>query len=189
MPYARRMRQLAIAIVLLGGCYGSVGVGFRGPNPLALVETAVAVAAIATIVATEPPVVVDVGYYGEQRPGYVWVNGRQTWNGNAWIWAPGFWQPERTGYYWIQPEWEQRGDQYVYVDGQWAEPRTGYVYVDGYYDNRGSGYAWTPGRWEAERPNQVWVNGNWSTSGSSRTYNQGRWESRPNNGPIVRDHR
>src|SRR5215470_8386096 len=122
------IRALALASVL-SGCYGSVAV--RGPNPFAVVQTAVAVAAIATIVATAPPpVTVDVGYYGEVRPGYVWINGRQNWNGSAWVWAPGYWQPERAGYTYVQGTWEPRGNQYVWVDGYWAKPRAGYVYVD-----------------------------------------------------------
>ena len=184
----------ALALVLATGCLGpaliGASVGVHGPNPFAVAQTAIAVATIATIVATQPPVVVDVGYAGESNPGYVWVNGRQTWNGNAWLWSPGYWQPDRAGYTYVQGAWEPRGDQYVWVDGYWAEPRQGYVYVDGYYDYADTGYVWRPGRWETDRQDQVWVRGNYTTTyGSRRTYQQGHWEGRSQGGPVVRDHR
>jgi hypothetical protein len=83
------MRKLAFGLVVLSGCYAGIGVrgnaGYRGPSPLAVVATAVTVAAVAAAVATAPPVAVDVEYYDYgTSPGNVWVNGRYTYVNNNW---------------------------------------------------------------------------------------------------------
>jgi hypothetical protein len=187
----RGMQRLAIAAALsifVGGCYVRHG-GHVHVTPLgaALAGTALANALSA------PPLAIDVGYYGYDRPGYVWVNGRHSWNGSAWVWTPGYYQPERAGHYWVQGMWDVRGDQYVWIDGYWEGYRPGYVYVDGYYDYRDTGYVWMPGYWEAERPGYVYVQGSWSTHGGRRTWNHGSWRQRSTtaySGSVhVRDHR
>lgn len=201
------MRRLAIGLVVLSGCYAGIGVrghvGYRGPSPLAVVATAVTVAAVAAAVATAPPVAVDVEYYDYgTNPGNVWVNGRYTYVNNNWAWQAGYWQPERAGYYWVQGAWTPQGNQYVWVDGYWAEPRAGYTYIDGYWDYRGNGYVWAPGRWEVERPGYVFIGGGWTTYQGRRTWSQGTWQRDDGRaewgryrargrvgGTVVRDHR
>jgi WXXGXW repeat (2 copies) len=173
------MRKLAIVLLLSVTASGCV-VRARGRmNPVAsILVTGLAVAAVANAmtVSVPPPVTYDVGYYGYHRPGYVWVNGRHTWNGSAWAWSPGYYQGARANQYWVQGSWEQRGNQYAWVDGYWADPRPGYVYVDGYYDATNNGYQWRSGRWETQRAGQVYVQGSWSNTGGRRTWNQGGWQ-------------
>ncbi len=180
---ARRMRKLGIVLLLAVTASGCIVRANGRMNPVAsLFVTGVAVAVVANAVveaSNPPPPAVDVGYYGYARPGYVWVNGHQSWNGNAWVWTPGYYQGQRQDSYWVQGTWETRDNQYAYVDGYWAEPRPGYVYVDGYYDNSNNGYVWRSGSWETERSGQVYVQGSWSTSGNSRQWNRGGWQSRP----------
>jgi len=101
------MRKLLVVCVVSGlaaGCYGHAhvhgSVGYRGPNPIAAVATAVAVAAVVHAVATAPPVAVQVEYYDYgHNPGHVWVNGRYTYVNNGWVWNRGYWQVEQPGYY------------------------------------------------------------------------------------------
>jgi hypothetical protein len=173
------MRKLAIVGLLAVSASGCVVRAHGRVDPFSSVLlTGLAVATVANAavtVSTPPPAVVDVGYYGYYRPGYVWVNGRQTWNGSAWAWTPGYYQTARSNQVWIQGSWQAQGNQWVWVDGYWSQPRSGYVYVDGYYDYTGNGYVWRTGRWEAERPGYVWVNGSWSTGGSGRVWQQGGW--------------
>ena len=164
----------------------------RGPNPFAVVATAIAVAAVVNaVVSTPPPVTVDVGYYGESRPGYVWVNGRHTLERQR-LGLDARLLPDRADEPVLGPGGlAGAGEPWVWVDGYWANPRAGYVYVDGYYDNRDSGYVWTPGTWEAERPGHVYVQGSWSTTSGRRTWNRGGWRqtSSAQGGVMVRDHR
>jgi hypothetical protein len=211
------MRKLFVVCVLGGslaaaGCYGGVHVHgsarYRGPNPLAVVATAVAVAAVVHAVSTPPPMAVQVEYYDYgHNPGHVWVNGRYTYVNNQWVWNRGFWQAERSGHYWVQGAWTPQGNQYVWVDGHWAAPRSGYVYVDGYWDHRNTGYVWMPGTWEVDRPGHVYVGGSWRVHNGRRTWSRGGWQrddgradwnryrtrgratSRASGGVIVRDHR
>jgi hypothetical protein len=213
------MRKLLVGLtfaIVATGCHvhGRGHMHVRGPNPFAVVATAVAVGAIVAAVSTPPPAVVHVEYYDYgHRPGHIWVNGRYTYVNNQWVWNAGYWQPERSGHYWVQGSWQPRGNQYVWVDGYWAEPRSGYIYVDGYWDYRDTGYVWTPGYWETDRPGHVYVSGSYTVVGGRRSYTRGRWEvddGRPDygvyrtryhshrstthvrgggGGPVIRDHR
>lgn len=194
---ARPMRKLALVLLLVVTASGCI-VRARGRvNPVASVLfTGLAVATVANAavtVSTPPPPVVEVGYYGYERPGYVWVNGRHSWDGNGWVWQPGYYQNERAGNYWVQGYWEPRGSQYVYIDGYWAPQRAGYVYVDGYYDTTGNGYVWRTGRWENQRAGHVYVRGSWSRNSGRRTWQPGGWQAgqtrgtaRASGGVIVR---
>src|SRR6188474_1909755 len=101
------MRKFVLVAVLIASVSGCVVRAHGRINPVAaIVGTGIAVAAVAAAVSTPPPVVVDVGYAGEYRPGYVWVNGYQRWNGSAYVWTAGYYQPARAGYYWVQPTYE-----------------------------------------------------------------------------------
>lgn len=195
---------LIVGTFAVSGCMVRGGVRVRGPNPFAVIATAVAVNAIVNTVAYAPPPVATVEYYDDgHNPGHVWVNGRYTYVNNQWAWNAGYWQPERSGAYWVQGAWTPRGNQHVWVDGYWAEPRAGYTYIDGYWDYRGNGYVWAPGRWEAERAGHVYIGGSWSTTNGRRTWRQGTWQrddgraewtryrarGRVNRGSTIRDHR
>lgn len=193
------MRKLALLLLLVVPASGCVVRAHGRINPVgSVLLTGLAVATVANTavaVSMAPPAVVDVGYYGYARPGYVWVNGRHSWNGSAWVWSPGYYQTARANQVWIQGSWQAQGNRWVWVDGYWSAPRPGYVYVDGYYDNTGNGYVWRTGRWETERPGYVWVNGAWSTSSTGgRVWQQGGWQTssstsvRANGGVSVTPH-
>src|SRR4051812_13562007 len=55
----------------------------------------------------------------EQRPGFIWIEGRWYRNGNQWAWTDGHWENERRGQAWEQGRWERRGRGNVYVEGHW----------------------------------------------------------------------
>lgn len=169
--------SLVVALGAASGCYARVGGGMHvRASPLAVVATAITVAAIANAVTAPPPPVAHVEYYAYgAQPGQVWVNGRYINRGGQWQWQAGYWQADRPGAYWIQGAWTPRGNQYVWVDGYWAAPREGYVYTDGSWDWRGNGYVWSPGVWEVDRPGHVYIGGSWNTNGGRRTWSRGGW--------------
>jgi hypothetical protein len=52
--------------------------------------------------------------------GYVWINGYQRWDGNAYHWAPGRWeQPPRSRARWQQHRWKKRHNEWVFQEGHW----------------------------------------------------------------------
>lgn len=53
------------------------------------------------------------------RPGFLWIQGRWSWNGGRWQWRDGYWERERAGYTWEQGRWERRGRGHVWVEGRW----------------------------------------------------------------------
>jgi len=55
----------------------------------------------------------------ETRPGFLFVQGRWTRQGNQWAWRDGYWERERAGYTWDEGRWERRGRGHVYVEGRW----------------------------------------------------------------------
>ncbi|MBA3396459.1 MAG: YXWGXW repeat-containing protein [Deltaproteobacteria bacterium] len=202
----RKLVGVLIATATLSGCYAHGSMRVRGPNPFAVVATALTVAAVVNAVSVAPPVVTHVEYYDYgHHPGHIWVNGRYTYVNNNWVWQAGYWQPERGGHYWVQGAWQQQGNQYVWVDGYWAAPRQGHVYIDGYWDYRDTGYVWMPGRWDIDRPGHVYVGGSWTMTNNRRTWSQGRWERddgrveyaryrtrgrvNASGGAVIRDHR
>ena len=54
-------------------------------------------------------------------PGYVWIQGYQSWDGRGYAWVPGRWeQPPRPRGRWVAHHWvRQRGGGWVLVDGHW----------------------------------------------------------------------
>jgi hypothetical protein len=53
-------------------------------------------------------------------PGYVWVGGYHSWNGNAYVWVPGRWdRPPRPHARWVAHHWVRRHGGYVLVEGHW----------------------------------------------------------------------
>jgi hypothetical protein len=67
-----------------------------------------------------------------QRPGYVYVQGRWTWDGYDWRWVDGHYVRQRPGYVYSQGRWVQRGGRYVWVDGGWRTRGDGRTYVNTY---------------------------------------------------------
>jgi hypothetical protein len=69
----------------------------------------VAVAPPAPQVASDP----------EPRPGFVWVRGYWSWNGNQYVWVRGRWVAERPGYHWVHAHWVQADGTWQFVAGHW----------------------------------------------------------------------
>ena len=53
------------------------------------------------------------------RPGFIWIEGRWSWNGGRYVWNDGYYERERVGQTWEQGRWERRGRGHVWVDGRW----------------------------------------------------------------------
>jgi hypothetical protein len=53
------------------------------------------------------------------RPGYVWIHGRWTRPGRAWVWRSGYYERERPDQVYVEGRWERRGRGHVWVDGGW----------------------------------------------------------------------
>jgi hypothetical protein len=67
----------------------------------------------------------------EERPGYVWVDGRWNWDDGAgeWVWYDGYYEPQRPGYYYESGRWDHRGEGYVYVQPRWVNRSNPRAYV------------------------------------------------------------
>jgi hypothetical protein len=55
-----------------------------------------------------------------ERPGFIWVHGRWTWQNNQWVWLDGHWDRERAGQAWADGHWEKRGTSWHWIEGNWA---------------------------------------------------------------------
>lgn len=53
------------------------------------------------------------------RPGFIWIQGRWTYNSGRWVWRDGYYERERAGHVWEQGRWERRGRRHVWVEGRW----------------------------------------------------------------------
>ena len=71
----------------------------------------------------------------ENRPGFVWIEGRWAHRGGRYAWVDGRWERERVGRRWVQGRWENRGRRHVWVDGRW-ENHGGGNYRPGPVDRR-----------------------------------------------------
>lgn len=138
----------------------------------------------AVVVESGPPTP-DLGYYYYPRDGYVWVEGRWSWDGASWQWQPGYWVAARPGFVYVQGYWDYYGGQYVWVRGRWIGDRPGYLWARGYWDWYGGRYHWRHGHWERRRPGHHWTPGHWGREGGQRRWVQGSWTRRSH----VRDHR
>jgi len=74
-----------------------------------------------TVVRIAPPPPVRVGVIGvAPHPGYVWIGGYQSWNGNGYVWVAGRWvRPPRAGVIWVSPRWVRSGGGWVFHKGYW----------------------------------------------------------------------
>ena len=62
------------------------------------------------VVRLAPPVPVVETVVPAPAPGYVWTPGYYTWNGRAYVWAPGAWVVAPwQGARWEPPHWVRRG--------------------------------------------------------------------------------
>lgn len=131
----------------------------------------------ARVVYEAPPAPHD--YYYEDRPGYVYVQGRWVWDGGDWRWIDGRYVRARRGYVYHQGYWDQDGGRYVWRPGRWERHRPGYVYSRGYYDYDGRSYRYRPGRWERDRgADYRWIEGRWVRRGGRQVWVPGHWEER-----------
>jgi hypothetical protein len=101
-----------------------------------------------------PPRVVVV----DERPGYVWVDGRWAWGGSGWVWYDGYWVEHRPGYVWVQGRWYNDRGRWVWHDGRWHAHGRGNAVVR----DRGPtvhDHRTTPSRVKANQPARVKVKG------------------------------
>lgn len=79
---------------------------------------AIAMAQIVVRIAPPAPV---VEHYGRPpHPGWVWIDGYQSWNGHRYVWVRGHWaHPPRPGAVWVAHRWEQRGGGWILIEGHW----------------------------------------------------------------------
>ncbi|MGA2207224.1 MAG: hypothetical protein ABSG10_10905 [Terracidiphilus sp.] len=79
---------------------------------------AIAMAQIVVRIAPPAPV---VEHYGRPpHPGWVWIDGYQSWNGHRYVWVRGHWaHPPRPDAVWVAHRWERRGDGWVMIEGHW----------------------------------------------------------------------
>ena len=59
-------------------------------------------------------------YVPENRPGYLWVEGRWDRRGNRWEWMDGHWERERANHRWEQGRWERRNNGHIWIEGRWV---------------------------------------------------------------------
>jgi hypothetical protein len=53
-------------------------------------------------------------------PGYVWVQGYQSWNGRGYYWVPGRWvRPPRARAQWVPGRWAHDRHGYYWIEGRW----------------------------------------------------------------------
>jgi hypothetical protein len=80
---------------------------------------------VATYSEPPPPRVVVV----DDRPGYIWVDGRWVWGGSSWVWYDGYYVAERPGYVWVQGTWRHDGGRWHWHEGRWHTPERARVIV------------------------------------------------------------
>jgi hypothetical protein len=93
------VRTVACAVALMGASIGSAQ----------------------TVIRVGPPPPVRVGVVGvAPGPGFVWIPGYQSWNGNGYVWVAGKWvRPPRVGVVWVQPRYAHSGTTWLYHAGYW----------------------------------------------------------------------
>jgi hypothetical protein len=73
------------------------------------------------VIRIAPPRVVAQRRDRAPGPGYVWVQGYQSYNGQGYAWVPGRWeQPPRPGARWVAHKWNhQKNGNWVMAEGHW----------------------------------------------------------------------
>lgn len=70
------------------------------------------------MMAPPPP---HMEHYGPPPgPGFIWVAGYQSWNGNGYVWVPGHYeQPPRPRAVWVPHHWQHRHGSWIMIEGHW----------------------------------------------------------------------
>ena len=73
------------------------------------------------VIRIAPPRVVAQRRDRAPGPGYVWVQGYQSYNGQGYQWVPGRWeQPPRPRARWVAHKWNhQKNGNWVMAEGHW----------------------------------------------------------------------
>jgi hypothetical protein len=73
-----------------------------------------------TYVSTPPPPPIAEPIIVSPGPGFVWVRGYHTWEGNRYIWAPGHWERIPGGrHHWVPGHWRNNRHGWYWVPGHW----------------------------------------------------------------------
>jgi hypothetical protein len=69
-------------------------------------------------VAPPPPIVEQPGF--APHPGWVWRPGYYRWDGDHYVWVPGYWVlPPSPGALWVSGHWVHRHRGWFFVEGHW----------------------------------------------------------------------
>jgi hypothetical protein len=107
----RGLNKLAIALIAvttLGACVvrGSGHARIWVPAPI-------------VVITAPPPPPPRAHVHVTVRPGYIWIEGRQHWDGNRYVWHDGYYERERPGHRYHQGHWRRQGNGHVWVQGRW----------------------------------------------------------------------
>jgi hypothetical protein len=85
----------------------------------------------------EPPQSIEIGpSVTAPSPDLTWVPGTWLWQGNHYVWRPGYWAPTHRDWEWVPAHyvWSPRG--YVFVDGYWdlEVERRGTLFAPVYFE-------------------------------------------------------
>jgi hypothetical protein len=121
-------------------------------------------------------------------PGYIWIEGHYSWQGQ-WVWVPGVWaMPPQPGSYWVTGAYQGQN----WVEGHWEvaqaappgpppPPTAGETIV--------SDEAPPPPMTEtvvgvAPGPDYIWIGGYWGWDHGRRVWMRGRWDHPPRHGAV-----
>jgi hypothetical protein len=71
-------------------------------------------------VRTPPPPPIRETILVSPGPGYFWVGGFHSWNGNSYVWVPGRWE-------------RIPGRRHAWAPGHWVHGRHGWYWVEGHW--------------------------------------------------------
>lgn len=114
------MRRFASVLAVLGlitvsGCVVRTR-GHVRVRPAVVVVDPAPVGVVVVQSEPPPPRYVQV----EQRPGFIWIQGRWDWRGNQWYWLDGHWERQRSRHVYHPGQWQRRNNGYVWVEGRWV---------------------------------------------------------------------
>lgn len=163
------------------GTHVGIGLSFGVPAPV--------------IVHRAPPPRIVERVMAAPGPGYVWLPGRYSWQGQ-WVWIPGAWvMPPRSDARWVDGVWNPQTQQWI--DGHWEIP-AGTVPVAPPPPPAVAAPAEPPVatagdivvaepppapvvevRTVAPGPNFIWIDGYWGWERGHRVWYRGHWERPP----------